>query len=430
MRTSLAATVAGVAALTLTLAACGSSGGGSQGAATGDAGGKKLTVWIMEGTNPDSTAYFDQVKSTFKAQTGADLDIQMVPWASAKDKFTTAIAGGTTPDVAEVGTTWTPEFADAGALADLTERVKGAGLDGDLVPGLKDAGTIDGKLYGMPWYAGVRSVLYNKDVFTKAGITTPPKDWAALTDAVAAIKKTQPNVTAFPVPGGSEFTAVPFVWGAGGELATQDGSSWKSALGQAPAVEGITYLTNLAKTSSTPAAATWTEKDALTAYAKGNVGMVVAGSWTPATLKKDAPDVAAKTGAFVIPGRSAMAPSFTGGSHLGIFSTSKDQDLAWRFVQLMTTGDLAKKWGQESNYFPGQESLLQAQLTSGDELTKVFAEQMTKGGKTVPVTPLWGKAQGAKVVPTMMQSILSGKSDAKAAADQAAKDMDAAFAGQ
>ena len=79
---------------------------------------------------------------------------------------------------------------------------------------------------------------------------------------------------------------------------------------------------------------------------------------------------------------------------------------------------------------PCGESLLQAQLTSGDELTKVFAEQMTKGGKTVPVTPLWGKAQGAKVVPTMMQSILSGKSDAKAAADQAAKDMDAAFAGQ
>ncbi len=41
-------------------------------------------------------------------------------------KFTTAIAGGTTPDVAEVGTTWTAEFGQAGALTDLTADVKAA----------------------------------------------------------------------------------------------------------------------------------------------------------------------------------------------------------------------------------------------------------------------------------------------------------------
>lgn len=431
MRRSVAVVAAAVTGV-ITLAACGSGSTGSEAGGSGgtaDGAGRSLTVWIMEGTNPDSAAYFEQVKSTFASQTGATLDIQMVPWASAKDKFTTAIAGGTTPDVAEVGTTWTPEFAQAGALVDLTDRVSGAGLDGDLVPGLKEAGTYEGRLYGMPWYAGVRSVLYNKDVFDKAGITTPPTTWAQLTDAVTKIKQTQPNVTPFPVPGGSEFTAVPFIWGAGGELATDNGGTWTSALDQAPALEGITYLTNLAKQSSNAAAATWTEKDALTAYAKGDVGMVVAGSWTPATLRKDAPQVAQRTGAFVMPGKSGMAPSFTGGSHLGVFENSADQDLAWQFVQLMTTGDLAAKWGQESNYFPGQQSLLDKQLTSDDELTAVFAKQMTQGGKTVPVTPLWGQVQGKKVVPTMMQSILSGQADPTAAAGTAAADMNATFSG-
>ena len=158
----------GLAALTaLSLAACG--GGtptGTQSSAPGtDASsaaapsastdekigeGQTLTVWIMEGTNPDATAFFDEVTAAFKEQTGADLDIQMVPWASAKEKFTTAIAGGTTPDVAEVGTTWTPEFADAGALVSLSEMVAADGLDGDLVEGLVNAGTLDGELYGMP----------------------------------------------------------------------------------------------------------------------------------------------------------------------------------------------------------------------------------------------------------------------------------------
>ncbi|MBW3084356.1 Diacetylchitobiose binding protein DasA [Austwickia sp. TVS 96-490-7B] len=416
--------------LAVTLSACGSSTEKSSGNADGT--GKKLTVWIMEGTNPDSSAYFDAAKKMFKDTTSADLDIQMVPWASAKDKFTTAIAGGTTPDVAEVGSTWTAEFADAGALADLTEQVKDTKLDGDLVAALKDAGTVDGKLYGMPWYAGIRAFLYHKDIFAKAGITTPPKTWADLKSAVDAIKKTQPDVIPFVVPGASEFTVTPFIWGAGGTLAALDGDRWTSRISDTHAVEGITFLADIALTqkSSTPAAATWNEKDVLTAYGKGNVGMVVAGSWTPTTLRKNSPTVAAKTGAFTVPGKNGMAQSFAGGSHLAIFEKSNNKKLAFEFVKLMTTGDLATRWGQESHYFPGRTSLLSDRATSGDDITKVFATQMSQGAASVPVSPLWGKVQGKKVIPTMMQSILSGKAAPRQAAETAAKDMDDIFTAQ
>ncbi|GAB79279.1 carbohydrate ABC transporter substrate-binding protein, CUT1 family [Austwickia chelonae] len=412
--------------LLLPLAACGDSGS-SNSSARGD--GQKLTVWIMEGTNPDSTAYFTQVKEAFKAKTGAELDVQLVPWASAKDKFTTAIAGGTTPDVAEVGTTWTPEFADVGALADLTARVRDAGLADDLVDGLRDAGTLEGKLYGMPWYAGVRAVLYDKEVFARSGITSPPATWAEFAEAVTKVKSHQPGIVPFAVPGSSEFTAVPFIWGAGGELAVKEGDRWRSRINSPESVAGITFLTDLAvkQQASTPAAATWNEKDVLAAYAKGGVAMIVSGSWTPPTLTKDAPEVAARTGAFPIPGKDGMARSFTGGSHLAVFEKSTKKDLAFELVRLMTTGDLATRWGKESTYFPGTKSLV-GKLGDQEKLTKVFVEQFTRGGKTVPVTPAWGKVQGKKVVPTMMQSILSGKATVQQAADQAAKDMDEVFA--
>ena len=433
MSTRHVVTLAGVLALTFPLAACGGSEGGSSGAdgSTPSAGaGKTLSVWIMEGTNPDATAFFEQVEKDFTAKTGAQLDIQMVPWASAKEKFSTAIAGGTTPDVAEIGTTWTPEFADAGALADLKPQVDEAGLGGDLVPGLLEAGTLDGKLYGMPWYAGVRSVVYNKDVFAKAGITTPPANWAQLTDAVRKIKATQPNVVPLPIPGDAEWPAVPFVWGAGGELATQDGDSWKAAIDSPQSVEGITYYTDLAlkEKSSTPAAITWKETDVLKAFQQGDVGMIITGSWTPAKIKAETPAMADKLGAFPIPGKeSGISPSFLGGSHLGVFEKSENKDLAWEFVKMMTTGDTAKKWGEQSNFFPGQKSLLDAQTKNGDDLTKVFAKQMLEGGKSVPVTPAWGKVQGQKVVPTMLQTILSGKADAKTAAATAAEQMNSAL---
>jgi len=414
------------------LAAC---SGGTPGTDASSSGGKigegkTLTVWIMEGTNPDATAFFDQVKTSFKDSTGADVDIEMVPWASAKDKFATAIAGGTTPDVAEVGTTWTPEFADAGALVDLTDRVEADGLTDDLVDSLVDAGTVDGSLYGMPWYAGVRAFLYNKEIFEKAGVSEPT-NWDELTEAVTKIKETQPDVTPFPIAGGSEYGVYPWIWGNDGEIATESDGQWTSQINSADAVEGIEYYTGLAldHNSSEAAAATWKETDLLKAFEQGNTGMVIQGSWTPARIAADAPDLADKIGAFVIPAKDGgIAPSFVGGSHLSIFENSENQDLAWEFVKLMTTGDLAQEWAEQSNYFPGLKSMLNEQMESGDELTQVFARQMVEGGASVPVTPLWGKVQGKQVTTTMLQSILSGSADAQTAADTAAASMDETFA--
>src|SRR5919201_5509676 len=171
----------GLAALSLLAAACGNDSSDSDSfAKSGEedvkAEGETLTVWIMEGTNPDATPFFKEVGTAFTKETGAKLDVQFVPWAEAHDKFINSIAGGTTPDVAELGTTWTPEFADAGALLDLTDQVDAANLSADLVPGLVEAGTVDGQLYGMPWYAGVRSIVYRTDIFEKHNIT-PPTTW-------------------------------------------------------------------------------------------------------------------------------------------------------------------------------------------------------------------------------------------------------------
>ncbi|HEY1106331.1 MAG TPA: extracellular solute-binding protein, partial [Agromyces sp.] len=123
-------------AAALGLTACSSGSGDGSGDGATDAAGQTLKVWIMEGTNPDSEAYFDEVSDAFTEQTGAKLDVEFVQWADAHDRFVTSIAGGTTPDVAETGTTWTAEFADAGALAPIGDYVDEAGLGDDLVEGL------------------------------------------------------------------------------------------------------------------------------------------------------------------------------------------------------------------------------------------------------------------------------------------------------
>src|SRR5918997_1505075 len=239
-RTARRSAVAVLAVAALALTGCG--GGGT---APGGGGDRTLTVWIMEGTNPDAQPFFSELSTAFQQRTGATLDVQFVQWASAHDKFVTAIAGGTTPDVAEIGTTWVGEFGDAGALVDLTPRVQEAGLSDGLVDGLVEAGTLGGSLYGMPWYAGVRSIVYRTDVFAELGLQ-PPTTWDELVAVGQRIKEARPDLLPLPIAGDNEFIVYPFVWGAGGQIATQNGDTWTSGIDSQQARAGIQFYADLA----------------------------------------------------------------------------------------------------------------------------------------------------------------------------------------
>ncbi|MDR6867339.1 N,N'-diacetylchitobiose transport system substrate-binding protein [Microbacterium resistens] len=414
------------AAATLGLAAC--SGGSTPAATSGpvDGKGKTLTVWIMKGTNPDASAFYDEVSKAFEKETGATVKVEEVQWADAHDRFVTSIAGGTTPDLAETGTTWTAEFADAGALLPIDQYVDAEkGLKDDLVEGLKVAGTYDKELYGMPWYAGVRSIVYRTDVFQELGLKAP-ETWDDIVKAGDAIKAAKPGMLPFPVPGDAEFQVYPWVWGAGGEVATEKGGTWTSELNSEKSQDGIQFYTDLATKHgfSSAGATTWKETDLRDAFSQGNVAMMLSGSWTPKSLIEANPELEGKIGAAVIPGKDGgIAPSVLGGSHLSIFKDTKEPALAWAFVKMMTTGEFAEKWAGQTGYFPGVQSAMKEAIASTDPLVAPFAKQMVEGGASVPVTPNFGAVQAKKTTNSMMQAILSGQKDVATATKDAAEEM-------
>ncbi|ASK65332.1 sugar ABC transporter substrate-binding protein [Brachybacterium avium] len=426
----LSAGAAGSAALAL--AACGGdsgSSGGSGGAVDGE--GKTLTMWLMEGTNASADTYIEELKTAFSDATGATLDVQVQPWEGAHDKFVTAMAGGTGPDVAEVGTTWVPEFADAGGLDVLTEDIEAAGLSDGMIEGLVEAGTLDGEMYGMPWYAGVRSILGNRDMLEEAGVNSQPQNWDDLLTMITTLEEHDSDWISFPVPGASIFSATPFIWGAGGEIAENADGAWTATINAPEAVEGLTWYTDLAlkHNSSTAAASTWVETEALAEFLQEKVPMFITGSWVPATIREDNPELAEKLVAFTIPAKdSPVAPSFLGGSLMCRFTETQEPELAFELIKLVTTGDFATRWAEETNYFPGTVDAVDEVVAGGDELTKVFATQMIDGGKSVPVTPAWGKIEGAKTMTTLVGTILEGTS-VQDAADTAAAEMDGFFSG-
>ncbi|SOD58525.1 carbohydrate ABC transporter substrate-binding protein, CUT1 family [Streptomyces zhaozhouensis] len=402
--------------------ACGGDGGGDP---------DTLSLWIMEGTNPDAASYAAELGAAFEERTGVGLDVQFIQWADAHDRITTAMAGGELPDVAEIGTTWAPEFGAAGALADLAPRIEADGLGEDLLPGLYDAGTVDGATYGMPWYAGVRALLYRADVFAEHDLR-PPTTWEELREVGLALREAEPEMIPFPVAGGSEYGLDPFIWGAGGEIAEPDGDGgWRATVNEPEAVEGIAFYTSLATEHglSVAAAETWLETDQLESFQNGEAAMVINGNWTVTTLVESDPGWAERIGVVPIPGpEGGLSPSFVGGSLLGDFQ-SADPDLAWELISLMTQGEFAGRWAESSGYFPGRQSLVEEVRAAGEPLVAPFARQMLEAGASLPVTDRYGTIQGEQLLPRMLQSILSGEATVREAADEAAAAMDETFAG-
>jgi N,N'-diacetylchitobiose transport system substrate-binding protein len=281
----------------------------------------------------------------------------------------------------------------------------------------------------MPWYAGVRSVVYRTDVFAELGLA-PPTTWDELVAVGERIKQGRPDLVPLPIAGDAEFVVYPFLWGAGGEVATRNGDTWVSGVDSPQSRAGIQFYADLAVRHglSTPAAATWRETDVRDAFTKGQAAMIFSGSWTPKAILEATPDLQGKIGAFPIPGPTGgLAPSVLGGSLLSIFETSEDQDLAWQLVEMMGTGEFAAKWAQESSFFPGTSALLNQAAQSPDPLVAPFARQMAESGRSVPVTPAFGKIQGKKTIAAMMRSILTGEATVEQATSAAAAEMNQIF---
>lgn len=155
------------AALLWTLAAC---GGGS-----GDSGGK-VTLTYRLWDDQQKVGYQKVMAAFEKANPGIHVKIELLPYDQYWTKMTADAVAGTAPDVFWMQTTEFPEFVTKGVLADLSSLK----LDtAQYQPNVVQSYTYRGKLYGVPKDFGIVGLLYNKNLFKKAGVTMPDKlTWA------------------------------------------------------------------------------------------------------------------------------------------------------------------------------------------------------------------------------------------------------------
>ena len=90
-----------------------------------------------------------------------------------RQRVTTDIATkGGQFDVLTIGTYEVPIWAKKSWLVPLDNLGADYDVD-DLLPKIRDAVSVDGKLYAAPFYGESSMVMYRKDLFEKAGLTMP-----------------------------------------------------------------------------------------------------------------------------------------------------------------------------------------------------------------------------------------------------------------
>src|SRR5437868_7701895 len=300
-----------------------------------------LTVWLMNGSAPQSVV--DGVNADFKAKyPNVTVNVELQQWGDIGTKLDTAFAGSTPPDVIELGNTLVAKYAAAGALEDISGKKSSFDNSGTWLQSLTDSCSVSGTLYCVPYYAGSRAIIYRKDFFAAANVQPPDSIDALLTagQKLMAAHSSDPNFSALYYPGKYWYAALPFVWDFGGDIATQSGGKWQGSLNSPNAQQGLTKLNSLVAALSR-ADKTGDEAKQDAAFAQGHIAMIIANGWEVGVItdpKSGDPSLKDKLGAFPIPSHNSgqTAPVFLGGSDLGIAAKSQHKDLANEWVAMLT----------------------------------------------------------------------------------------------
>lgn len=154
--------------------------------ATSD-GPQTINWWHIQNTDPLLPVWAAMAKEYEAAHTNVKIVITPLANEAFKAKLTTVTQAGSPPDIFQSwGGGVLRQQVTAGLVKDLTADT--SSWIGTLNPAGVQPYQVDGKVYGIPWDLGMVGFWYNKDLFTKAGITAPPATWAELLTAVGKLK--------------------------------------------------------------------------------------------------------------------------------------------------------------------------------------------------------------------------------------------------
>lgn len=288
----------------------------------------------------------------------------------------------------------------------------------------------------VPWFVDIRALFYRTDVLRGLGIDpagafTDWRSFAATLDRIAAAGHT----AALGQPGKADWNVVhniaPFVWGAGGDFLSADGT--RATVATPAALDGVDYYQKLvAKYDSRPVLrGTYTE--ARQAFVDGRVAVLTDAPESVATFR-----AAAKLG-----GRWATAPmpagphgrfTFLGGSDLSVWKASRHPEAALEWIRFLTGEESQVRYVSGIGLWPARLSATSKPPFGSDPAYRAFTAQVPNG-RQYPAVAAWNGIEVAlhKAFGTMWDRVLASgrplsRRDLEALLNRATTDVQQAIA--
>ena len=141
-------------------------------------GEKHVTLSFWHGYTEADGKVLDKIVADFnKSQSGITIKDTTKTWAQIGDTLLTSLSAKQGPDLVALPAENLPVYASKGAFQKLDDWYSSSGDKDSLNSYAVSMEKIDGAAYGVPWGFVPLSVIYNKAMFEKAGITAFPTTW-------------------------------------------------------------------------------------------------------------------------------------------------------------------------------------------------------------------------------------------------------------
>lgn len=253
--------------------------------------------------NPTEEAAMLKMIDTFNAKNS---DVRLVWEPSPGDHnqaMKTRLAGGTAADLFYLDVSMFEEFARTGALLPLDAYLRDFNLE-DYPASLRDAFTYSSRLYGIAKDFSTLAVIYNKELFRKAGVAEPKAGWSWEDFRKTALALKAKGVT--PTILEADFNRwIPFVNAFGGRVVDDKLSI---ALGEAKSLAGLKFAADLVLKDKVAVRASdvgsgWEGE----AFGQGKVAMIMSGPWSTGFVRDNYPSVWKNVGVVELPSASKKA---------------------------------------------------------------------------------------------------------------------------
>ena len=321
---------------------------------------------------------------------GIRVRVQQIPWTAAHEKLLTAHVGNSTPDVAQLGNTWIPEFQALGALTNLGPLVARSSVirEQSYFPGIWATNVVDDTIFGVPWYVDTRVLFYRKDLLARAGWNEMPTSWADWRRAMEDVKRTLGSDRwAIFLP--TNEWAQPAILGmqAGSPL-LKDGGRW-GAFSDPAFMRAFEFYLGLYRDGLAPVYGNTDIANLFQEFERGLFVFYITGPWNIGEFGRRLPDELQDDWATApLPGPTGPESglSTAGGSSLVLFRGSEHPDEAWKFIEFMSRPEIQVRFYQLTGDLPPRLEAWEDTVLSRNDKARAFREQLERV-QPVPLVP-------------------------------------------